>query len=248
MNLKRTLLGIYWKLERKITPSLKVSHFVYENILKTHIISEMKWLDLGCGHNIFRPWRFTEEVELVTNCSFIAGVDICLESLKKHRTIINKIQSNINQLPLKGNSFDIVTTNMVIEHLEKPHIYFQEVNRILRPGGLFIFHTPNSLSYKTIAARMIPDILKKRLIYILEGRGDDDVFKTWYRANTKGTITKLADSTSFEIIDIMMMTSPAECMVIPPLAAIELLWIRLLMKSMFEALRPYIIAILKKKL
>jgi len=35
-----------------------------------------------------------------------------------------------------------------------------EVRRILKPNGIFLFHTPNALSYATLMARMVPEALK----------------------------------------------------------------------------------------
>ena len=37
-----------------------------------------------------------------------------------------------------------------LEHLYTPATQFREISRILRPGGVFIFHTPNRRGYLTI--------------------------------------------------------------------------------------------------
>ena len=39
-------------------------------------------------------------------------------------------------------------------------------------------HTPNRRGYTTIAARLIPDLIKKKLVYLLQQREPDDVFET----------------------------------------------------------------------
>src|SRR5712692_758282 len=46
-------------------------------------------------------------------------------------------------LPFAGESFDLIVSLWVLEHLRVPEIVFGEVQRVLRPGGHFVFLTPN---------------------------------------------------------------------------------------------------------
>jgi SAM-dependent methyltransferase len=135
---------------------------------------------------------------------------------------------------------------MVVEHLNNPDVQFQEVYRVLKPGGLFIFHTPNALGYLTIGARLVPDRFKDRLVYLLDGRNENDVFETHYKANTRRRIGELAEAAGFELTKIKMLVSEAGFMFVPPLAVPELVWIRLLMTESLKPLRTTIIAILRK--
>lgn len=50
-------------------------------------------------------------------------------------------------LPFPDGSFDLVVCNAVVEHLHGIHkLLFQEVRRVLAPGGVFVFTTPNIAS------------------------------------------------------------------------------------------------------
>ena len=52
-------------------------------------------------------------------------------------------EADLNQtLPLTDNSVDIVTALAVIEHLNQPNIFVNEIFRILKPGGECILTTP----------------------------------------------------------------------------------------------------------
>jgi len=236
---------ICWWIQSMIVPSLKYSQYLYEDILRFHVDPNVKWLDLGCGHQLLPSWRSSEEKNLIGCSKMIVGIDYDLYSLKNHKNISLKIRGDITELPFKGNSFHLVTANMVIEHLENPNIQFQEIKRILKPGGVLIFHTPNILGYTTMIARCIPRRLKNRLLYLFQGRKAEDVFDTYYRSNTRGKIINLAEANGFKVLKIKMIVSSPQLVIIPPLVIFELFWIRILMGKVFKPFRTNIIAILK---
>ena len=52
-------------------------------------------------------------------------------------------------LPLRDKSFDVVVSVEGIEHLENPHLFLREVNRVLKDDGTFILTTPNIVSLRS---------------------------------------------------------------------------------------------------
>lgn len=57
-----------------------------------------------------------------------------------------QIHKNINldkNLPFKDESYDLVVATEVMEHLTTHFTIIREIGRILKPGGFFIFSTPN---------------------------------------------------------------------------------------------------------
>ena len=103
------------------------------------------------------------------------------------------------------------------------------------------------VSYVTIVNRLLPGTLKKKLIYVLDGRKEEDVFETHYKANTARRISALARLTGFEAVKIKMLVTSAAFALVLPVAVAELIWIRLLMTRPFKPLRTNIIAILRKQ-
>jgi len=61
-------------------------------------------------------------------------------------------------IPYPKKTFDYVMSMEVIEHLENPWHLFREVNRILKPNGIFIFSTPNT------------NCINSRIRYLFTGR------------------------------------------------------------------------------
>lgn len=246
MNRSR-LYQTYDRIQRLIVPGLRYSQEFYEERLREVLSRNTWWLDIGCGHQVLPPWREQQEKSLVQEAEFVVGFDYDWASLLKHRSIHLRVRGKISALSFKDESFDLVTANMVVEHLAEPELQFREIHRILRPGGLFLFHTPNAYGYTTLFARLIPEFMKGRLIQLLDGRGGEDVFKTYYRANTESQIRRLAQQTGFEIDKLRLVASSAKFAVIAPLAFFELFWIRLLLRPEFRPLRTNLVVTLEKR-
>lgn len=63
------------------------------------------------------------------------------------------IQADLNNpLNLAAETFDVIVSAEVIEHLENPRAVAREWFRLLKPGGLLLFSTPNNESWRAILA------------------------------------------------------------------------------------------------
>jgi SAM-dependent methyltransferase len=246
MSARTRLLNIYWTLRRAIAPTLRYSQYSYEEALKRYVTPSVEWVEIGCGHAILPNWRSNEERQLVKTCKIIFGIDHDLPSLKAHRNITKKLRGDVTKLPFKSEAFDLVTANMVVEHLDDPAEQFREIGRILKPKGVFLFHTPNAYGHGVILSKFVPEWLKGKLIYLLEGRDEQDIFPTHYKANTEAQVKMLAHANGFEVVQLDLIATDAIFAMIPPLAALELLWIRLLMTQPFRSLRTNMIVALRK--
>jgi ubiquinone/menaquinone biosynthesis C-methylase UbiE len=236
----------FW-LQRKLTPGLRYSQDVFEEFLRRYVPSSTFWLDVGCGRAVLPDWRLDAERELVENARSVVGVDCDFESLRKHQSIRHRCGANLSRLPFPAESFDLVTANMVVEHLTDPVGQFSEIQRVLRPGGFFVFHTPNAISYATIAARLLPNGVKPALVRFLEGRAESDLFPAHYRANRPKQIARVAAAAGLRMVELHHVASSPTFHIIPPVLVPELLWIRLLMQPRFARLRPDLIAVLTKR-
>jgi SAM-dependent methyltransferase len=243
---RRRLFEAYWSVRSVIAPSLRYSQFLYEDVLNANVTSDSTWLDLGCGHQLLPTWRRDEEAQLIGRSRLVVGLDYDFQSLRHHTTVSRRVRGDITRLPFAERSFELVTANMVVEHLDNPEEQFREVHRILKPGGKFIFHTPNAYGHFAALRKLTPSKLKDVLVPLLDGRAPEDVFPVRYRANTRSQITRIAGSVGFDVLKTKMIVSDAITAVVLPLAAIELLWIRLLMTAPLRPLRTNIIAILQK--
>jgi ubiquinone/menaquinone biosynthesis C-methylase UbiE len=240
---------IYWSFEQLIVPGLRNSQYLYKEVLEAHVPRGGRWLELGCGHQILPDWMACSnrtETSLVGRTGFTAGLDPAFLSIRSHPTIQNRVVSTIEHSPFKEKTFDLITANMVVEHLQNPTAALSEVCRLLKPGGTLILHTTNFLNYQCRIAGIIPQGIKNRLIRFLEGRSETDVFPTAYKINTVREIEEVTAKSGFRILELKTVSSTAATALLFPIAILELMIIRLLECSFAWNYRSNIIAILQK--
>jgi SAM-dependent methyltransferase len=161
-------------------------------------------LDLGCGRGGVAEliWR---DVRLA------AGIDPDTVSLAQHRAVGMPVVRGIGErLPFVGDSFDLIVSIWVLEHLEDPLATFIEVRRVLRPGGHFIFLTPNlrnPLMLMNRIGRAMP-ALQRRLVPRMYGRDEADTFPVRYRANTEREIRDHARGSGLHVQELRVVPDP----------------------------------------
>lgn len=95
-------------------------------------------LDLGCGEGKVSSVIFKENIDV--------GLDIDIAEIKKAKLIKSYkslILGHACSLPFADESFGLVFSNCVIEHI--PHVkdVLREVSRVLKLGGYFVFTVPS---------------------------------------------------------------------------------------------------------
>lgn len=245
-TLRQLIYRTYWKAEAAIVPGLRSSQYCYYEKLRPLVKGNI-WLDLGCGHQVFADWMGKEQAEVVGSSRTAYGIDLDWDGLRAHRDISNRVFGDLAHLPFRAASVDVVSANMVVEHLPEPAIILREIHRVLKPNARFIFHTPNYRSWVIQIASRIPETFKKRLVWFLERRRGEDVFPTHYRMNTNLAIGNVAAQTGFTVEEITMVSSSAATVMLGPIALAELLYIRHLQHPARAKLRSNVVGILRKR-
>lgn len=246
---RASLYRFTWAVQRWLTPGLQNSQYTYRDLLLSTLTQGMRWLDLGCGHQILPEWMpdsASMQPNILNRCHLAVGIDGDLHSLQENHLLRNKLRGNIQQLPFSDNSFDLVTANVVVEHVRNPRALLHEVRRVLAPGGLFLFHTPNSTGYTTIAANLLPNPLRVKMAYFLQARREQDVFPTFYRMNSLGSIRRLAEESRLDLKEVRHVESSPQTAMLGPVVIFELLWILALRSEWLRNFRTNIIAVLQK--
>jgi SAM-dependent methyltransferase len=175
-----------------------------EALVRTYLTPDARVMDLGCGRGGVVE-LFWQDVDLAI------GVDPDLPSLAEHRAHgMPVIRGSGEQLPFTGESFDLIVCLWVLEHLRSPERVLQEVHRVLRPGGHFLFLTPNlrnPLLALNRLGRAIP-LFQRRLVPRLYGRVEADTFPVRYQANTTSAIRSLAERSGLQVAELRVVPDP----------------------------------------
>lgn len=118
----------------------KAKAFMQKYINSLGVQNTIKLLDTGCGDG-----SITQSfIDLHTNIE-LHGIDIADQSLKKaaQAGIHTKCCDVTEKFPFKDETFDIVFSGEIIEHIADPRTYILEINRILKSNGLLVITTPN---------------------------------------------------------------------------------------------------------
>jgi len=246
MSIRNSLYRFSWKWEKRIVPGHTSAQNVYCRLLKQHLPQQPIWLDLGCGHQLFPDWLNEEEMEMIRWSKQLVGIDLDHPSLLKHSGLRDKVEGSLAALPFRTESFDLVTANMVVEHLSDPDGILREIHGILKSGGLFVFHTPNYLNFKIFLASLLPQVVKNRLILFFEERREEDVFPTFYRMNTPAQVRQRSARAGFEVVNLTLTDSSATTVMLGPVVILELLWFKFCRWQRLQNLRTSMIVILRK--
>jgi SAM-dependent methyltransferase len=112
---------------------------VYENLF----LFKGKVLDSGCGSMPYKEFILSNN-----NVTDYVGLDI--ESAIDYQNVKPDFLWDGITMPFQNDSFDIVISTEVLEHVPNPDIYLAEVKRVLKPGGSFFFTVPFLMSLHEI--------------------------------------------------------------------------------------------------
>lgn len=185
-------------------------------------------LDLGAGAGIVEQMNFKESVAKV------CGVDLDPRVVTNPFLHEGKIGTG-ERIPYENSTFDVVFSDNVLEHLDDPKAVFTEVARVLRPGGVFLFKTPNKSHYMPLIARLTPHKFHT-FVNRLRGRAEVDTFPTRYKANCKRDVTKCSNDAGMVVKELMLIEGRPEYLrIAAPLYLIGILYERLVNSTEFLA-------------
>ena len=132
------------------TPAARRFPSVFEKLQRMLYVKRAKWvekynggrpghvLDVGCGRGLLlkefqnRGWE-------------VVGTELSDQAASYPRQVLNlpvRIGS-LEQLDLPANQFDAAVMWHVLEHVPEPRATLAAVNRVLKPGGIFMVGVPN---------------------------------------------------------------------------------------------------------
>lgn len=184
----------------------------YAALVRDALQPASRLLDLGCG-------RGGLVEQLAHPLQQMVGIDPDLISLREHRLPLPRAQAFSHPLPFPSRTFDVICASWLLEHLHQPEAVFCEIERVLRPGGLFIFVTPNRRHPLARLNELLgrAEKLQGWLVERLYGRRPADTFPTVYRANCLADLHRLAATCGLRLKALETIADPTYLIFTPVL-------------------------------
>jgi SAM-dependent methyltransferase len=217
----------YDRVRARFIPDVDFHQNHYARLLEASVGDGVAWLDIGAGTKLHDGFRGASCAALAARATRLVGLDPVGAHLQENPYLTERVMGDAGALPFADESFDIVTANMVLEHLAAPDAVFREVSRVLRPGGAFCFVTPNVRHpVIAIASVALSASQRSRAAVQVEGREAAHVFPTFYRANSAARLRALAAVADLQVADIRVVRNIPFVRRPIPLTVAECLFIR----------------------
>ena len=175
---------------------------LFRKYILEHLHPEATLLDVGAGAGI------VEEMNFKMCCKEVVGVDLDPRVATNpflHRGLV----ADAIDLPLPDCYFDVVIADNVMEHIDDPEGILKEIVRVLKPGGVVLFKTPNFFHYMPIIAHLTPYSFHA-WVNRLRGRDTVDTFPTRYKLNSRGAVMRYAKQFNLRVNSISLIEGRPE--------------------------------------
>ncbi len=195
----------YHRFLQENYPDFREAEDVFKQIVANLAGKDKVLLNLGCG-------RRSSLTPLYPNWQSVIGLDHDLQALDEHPALTTKISGQMEKMPLADASVDVVATEWVLEHLANPNHALREISRVLKPGGVFIFLTPNLANPLVLGAKVLSFLglrnILSWLVSFLTKRPLLDFCPLYYRVNTASSLRVLGNKAGLKLKSLEKIGAP----------------------------------------
>ena len=136
----------------------------------------------------------------------VHGVDVS-EEVHGNIHLASAALIDRGRYPFEDASFDLVVSNYVVEHVEDAASHLAEIARVLKPGGRYIFRTPNLVHYVAVVSRVTSHGVHKLIANRLRDLPADnhEPWPTVYAMNTPAAVRRCAVRAGFLVDSLEMV-------------------------------------------
>lgn len=174
---------------------------------------DMTVLDLGAGRGGFldEDCEYRKKLRLLKGkVREVIGADI--DPVVKMNAAVDRsvVLQASRPLPFDESSIDLIVSDWVLEHVEDPETFSNEIKRILKPGGWLCARTNHKWGSTSLGSRLVPKALHASTLANLQPtRKEEDVFYTYYRLNTKRAVERSFRSNEWLHCSYFWVSEPA---------------------------------------
>jgi 2-polyprenyl-3-methyl-5-hydroxy-6-metoxy-1,4-benzoquinol methylase len=143
-------------------------------------------LDVGCATGVF--------LATGSDAWQKVGVELSAQAAEQARRQfgLTVYPGTLEQAPLSGQQFDVITMWDVLEHLHQPVASLMHIRELLRPDGIFVARVPNLSSYDArLCGRYWGGLEQPRHLFIPDEQ----------------TLTRMLEQAGFRVVEMVCLGS-----------------------------------------
>jgi len=161
------------------------------------VLPGINWLDVGCGRSILPENPKLAKV-LASRCGFLLGIDPD-HSVNQNELLHARAAVPIEQLQT-DRRFDLITLQMVAEHIANPESAVSRMAGLTRPGARVVVYTVHRWSFTSIVSAVTPMWVHHLIKHFLWRTASGETFPVVYRMNTQSRLSTLFGANGFRAI------------------------------------------------
>lgn len=171
----------------------------FHNLIRSCVKPNATLLEIGAG-----PTNPTSE--FLSTLGTLTGIDPDADVMT-NRFLSHAFTMQGERFPLENQAYDLCVSDYVAEHLPDPVTHLREVYRVLKPGGCYLFRTPNFTHYVTLISAATPHWFHKRVANRARGLPAEahDPYPVHYLINSSRRVKALAEDAGFRIESLRMV-------------------------------------------
>jgi SAM-dependent methyltransferase len=182
---------------------LEVSSYgcVLANLILKEIMKRsrpVRVLDVGCGKGIGRDVAY--QWALRPHIDDYWGIEPDESVASPEGLFDRRLAALMEAADLPEAHFDVVYSSMVMEHVTEPAAFMGAVHRCLKPGGCYVFATPNSANFICLVGIASHKLhLDEPLLLLSKGRQQTEEYHypVQYRFNNPRAIARCVRALGF---------------------------------------------------
>lgn len=148
-------------------------------------------LDVGCGRGIGRRTDYVHAIRECVEDLELWGIEPDSQVRPDPAHFDRVLPTAMELADLPAESFDLAYSYMVMEHVERPAAFFGAVFECLKPGGEYLFVTPNKRHYFTRLAVLLHRLgLDEVVLRIVRPESGEYHYPVQYLCNSEEEVAR----------------------------------------------------------
>lgn len=165
----------------------------------------LRVIDIGCGRGMGRSEDYVAAVK--PYCDELWGIEPDTEVTPNPALFDHTQHALLEDADLPENHFDVAFSFMVMEHVADPGAFYRALARAMKPGGVYLFMTPNKDHYFSIFTRTFKALKLDEFVLKFISGGDvgDYHYPVVHRCNSRAQLVQHGKPAGFTGVEVAYM-------------------------------------------